>query len=314
MGVCANSDEHRGRCGGGVSGTAVFGTKGGLTGVLADRLDRQTVAKSLRARNTFATTGERLVALAYTDSGEVQGDDIVGKLGQDLKINYAFYGSSGFSSIEAWDATGMFFHRNLQKETSANQAKPSKLLVTWGGARLYDRYREAVWDGVITLAGGVIKRVEPFGGVLDVPEEIIEQTSKGKIEFHTRTSGDFDGVAITFDGPSTIPSYINVSGRIGGYVKVGDALTPNYHNAQPEFELEATVEEAASERGKSISIKGGAELFVTIELVADLPLPVDVDGQIVLSSETKKQQAVYFVGREWNGGKATTSPIFIDWQ
>jgi hypothetical protein len=29
MGVCANSDEHRGRCGGGVPGTAVLEAKGG---------------------------------------------------------------------------------------------------------------------------------------------------------------------------------------------------------------------------------------------------------------------------------------------
>lgn len=40
IGVSANSDEHRGRCGGGVPGTAVFGTKGGLTGIIANELTR----------------------------------------------------------------------------------------------------------------------------------------------------------------------------------------------------------------------------------------------------------------------------------
>ncbi len=33
LGAAANSDEHQGRCGGGVPGTAVFGCRGGLTGV-----------------------------------------------------------------------------------------------------------------------------------------------------------------------------------------------------------------------------------------------------------------------------------------
>ncbi len=57
VGASANSDEHRGRCGGGVPGTAVFGAKGGLTGVIADALDQPTVAAALRARHTWATTG-----------------------------------------------------------------------------------------------------------------------------------------------------------------------------------------------------------------------------------------------------------------
>ncbi|KAI1308273.1 hypothetical protein F5Y03DRAFT_96130 [Xylaria venustula] len=76
MEVSANSDEHRGRCGGGVPSTEVFGTKGGLTGVLPEKLDRPSVAKALRARRIFATTGERLVALVLTKDGKLQGDDV----------------------------------------------------------------------------------------------------------------------------------------------------------------------------------------------------------------------------------------------
>ena len=34
VGAAANSDEHQGRCGGGVPATAVFGSRGGMTGVL----------------------------------------------------------------------------------------------------------------------------------------------------------------------------------------------------------------------------------------------------------------------------------------
>src|ERR1700753_3644790 len=107
MGVCANSDEHRGRCGGGVPGTAVFGTKGGLTGVLASSLNRQSVAETLRQRRTFATTGERLAAILYTDDGHVQGDDVQLRSGQTVEFNYLFCGSNGFSSIEAWDRNGI---------------------------------------------------------------------------------------------------------------------------------------------------------------------------------------------------------------
>ncbi|KAK4948762.1 hypothetical protein LTR10_012767 [Elasticomyces elasticus] len=317
MGVCANSDEHRGRCGGGVPGTAVFGTKGGLTGVLADSLDSATVARSLRARHTFATSGERLVGLASTVNGAVQGDDVEVKAGQDLNIKYDFYGSSGFSSIEACDATGCFFRRNLRTETARSHQGPSaELLVKWGGARLYDRYREAVWDGTINVDGGSkIASIRPFGGVLDHPEEVVEQTSPNQIRFQTRTSGDFDGVVISFDEPSVLPSTIAISGTLGGYVKVGDALKGNPHKAQPGFRLEATADEAAKDGGKLVEIKGGADLFVSVEIVSDAPLPFDVNGEIAVKGKGRgERQAVYFVGREWSGGKVITSPLFIGWQ
>ena len=316
MGVCANSDEHRGRCGGGVPGTAVFGTKGGLTGVLSDRLDSATVAKSLRARHTFATSGERLVGLAYTESGAVQGDDVEVDADHDLSIKYAFYGSSGFSSVEAWDATGCFFNHNLRAETaSLHPSAPSQLIVKWGGARLYDRYREAVWDGTITLEGGsTISSIRPFGGVLDVPEEVVERITGNQIHFQTRTSGDFDGVVISFDDSGNLPSGISVSGTLDGYVKVGDVLKGNPHKAQPAFELFASAQEATGEGGKAIEIKGGVDLFVSSEIVPDVPLPHDVKGGIVVRGKSKgEKQAVYFVGRQWDGGKVITSPLFVEW-
>jgi len=59
IGATMAGDEHRGRCGGGVPGTAVFGTKGGIAGVVADSLTRKDIATALRARHTFASTGER---------------------------------------------------------------------------------------------------------------------------------------------------------------------------------------------------------------------------------------------------------------
>jgi hypothetical protein len=80
IGVCANSNKHRGRCGVGVPRTAVFGTKGGITGVLSNSLERDAVSKALRTRNTLVATGERLVGLLSTDfngSPALQGDEVI---------------------------------------------------------------------------------------------------------------------------------------------------------------------------------------------------------------------------------------------
>lgn len=248
MGVCANSDEHRGRCGGGVPGTAVFGTRGGLTGVLAPSLEREAVARALRARRTFATTGERLVGLASMGSeGGIQGDDIPVSSQSNVRLDYAFYRSNGFSSIEAWDASGIIWQRYLRTESkqSVADSQPKKVLpIKWGGARLYDRYREAVWTGTITTDGEArISSIQPFGGVLDVPEEVVARTSDKSVAFETRTSGDFDGVVMSFERTDRLPSSVHIQGRLGGYVKVGDPLKGNPHKQQPTFDFEASAED-----------------------------------------------------------------------
>jgi hypothetical protein len=314
MGVCANSDEHRGRCGGGVPGTAVFGTKGGLTGVLAPSLDRQSVADTLRKRRTFATTGERLAALLYTDDGAMQGDDIHLEPGQSLNLKYLVCGASGFSSVEAWDGSGMIWERDLQAEKEV-PVQPRKLIVIWGGARLYDRYREAVWEGTISVSGdSAIKDVESFGGVSNIPEELVARRSDQEVAFHTRTSGDFDGALVSFAEDQKLPKKILIQGTLSGYIKVGDALQRNIHKAQPNFELKATIDELLSINGKSIEIAGGADLFVSAKLSNVDDLPTEVEGGFTLTADAAgNPRSVYLVGRGWNGEKVITSPLFIEY-
>jgi len=323
MGVCANSDEHRGRCGGGVPGTAVFGTKGGLTGVVAERLEWKCVGDALRARRTFATTGERLVGLVSARGGEVlQGDDLVAKVGEDIVFEYRFYGTAGFETVEGWDASGVIFKRDLQREAEADTelagAARRKLRVKWGGARLYDRYREAVWQGSILVSGGaVIESIQPFGGVVDNPEDVVRLASETQVVFDTRTSGDFDGVDITFADGSELPESVGITGHLGGYVKIGNALDGNPHKAQPQFGLVATKAELAEIGGRRINLAGGAELFVSAETLLDVPLPTKVEGRFEIkggSSVAKDNRAVYFVGREHSGGKVIVSPIFVEYE
>jgi hypothetical protein len=123
--------------------------------------------------------------------------------------------------------------------------------------------------------------MHPFGGVSDVPEEAISQIGPQSVAFHTRTSGDFDGVDLAFEAGSH-PEKIVVAGKLGGYVKVGDALKGNPHKAQPKFELEASWDEALKPGGKKIDIKGGANLFVRAEVVPNVTLPKRVEGSLDL--------------------------------
>jgi hypothetical protein len=303
LGVSANSDEHRGRCGGGVPGTAVFGALGGLTGILSPRLERESVADSLRARHTFATTGQRLVGLISTDNGSVvQGDEINIPANAALDFDYQFLGEKGFSSIEALDASGLIWNRQFWTESGA---APSILRVTWGGARLYDRYREAIWSGTIQASDdATLGNVRSFGGIEHNPEDSVNISTPHSVEFSSKTSGDLDGINVTLQGAKT-PSSVTVSGSLGGYVKVGDPLAGYPHKPQPKFTIESSWEEASVPGGRLIVIPGGAELFIRVEVIPDIVLPRRIQGSATFAGQKEGARFIYFVGREWSGEKGS---------
>lgn len=241
--MSANSDEHRGRCGGSAPGTTVFGTKGGLTGVLAERLVWKSVAEAIRACRTFATTGQRLVGLVSAGDTTVQDDNLAVSIGETVALKY--HSSEGFCSVEAWDASGWIFRHNLQQEPSADAPASTqrKLRVKWGGAGLYDLYREAVWQGSVIVNGASISSIRPFGGVLDNSEEKIELATDTQVTFDMHKSGEFDGVDLFFAEDCPSPSSVSVTGQLGGYLKVGNAMDGNLYKVQPSFSLVASGEE-----------------------------------------------------------------------
>ncbi|KAL4955485.1 hypothetical protein BDW69DRAFT_204483 [Aspergillus filifer] len=199
LGVCANSDEHRGRCGSGVPGIAVFGTRGGLTGILAGESSKECVAASLRARRTFATTGERLVGLVWVDDGSaMQGDEV--------DVPRAFAAAGSIWSRDFW----------AEAETASPNAQTNKIFrVTWGGACLYDRYREAIWNGTIKLPDTTsIESITPFGGLEDNPEDYARLTDEQAITFSSKTSGDLDGDNTISRCSSTVSTVYGFAGFV----------------------------------------------------------------------------------------------------
>lgn len=303
LGASANGDEHRGRCGGGVPGTAVFGTKGGVTGILAERLDRQSVARALRARHTFATTGERIVAL--TRCGEhIQGDEF--QHHGPATIEYRFLGDAGWDELLAVDHTGVIWRRNLHEELGYSERL---IRLRWGGARIKDRYRWADWKGEIDIRNGVINHFTGHG--FEHNEETCYRKSRTSLGFRSDTYGDADSIVmdVTDIGASTI----TVRGTIDGYVKVGNPLDGNPFAHCPEFELQFSGAELL-ERSVIRKELGGTELFIAVERMSEAPLPRDVSGTLQINPENGPHgfRPVYIMGRQLDDAKAWASAMFIE--
>lgn len=302
LGASAAGDEHRGRCGGGSPGAQVFGVRGGLTGIIAPALTRADIASALRARHTWATTGERIVGLLSTDAA-IQGDEV--NASGPIKLRYRLLGNAGWDHIAVYDHTGIISERNLQAEVGYS---PRRIRLRWGGARIKDRYRAARWSGVIKIANGVIHSVRSYG--FEHPEENAWRRGATEVAFSSETYGDADTIELDVSG---LPdAAITVEGTIAEYQKIGDPRVPSLFAHRPEFRWDVIGAQLLS-KGTLRRDLGGEGLFVALERLTDAPLPIEVAGEIEIGPRNGPHgfRPVYVHARQIDDEKVWTSPIFI---
>ncbi len=303
LGASMAGDEHRGRCGGGVPGTAVFGTKGGLCGVIAPRLTRSEIASALRARHTFASTGERTFGLTRCGN-HIMGDEF--QHNGAAKIDYRFLGDAGWDEIVAYDHNGEIWRRDLQQELRYSNRK---IRLRWGGARVKDRYRWAAWKGMLTITNAVIHDFAARG--FEHREETCWRTNATTIGFSSDTYGDVD--AIELDVSHLATATLRVEGTIDGYVKVGDPLKGNPFVHCPTFSWEISGKELL-EGGRLRRDLPGVEMFLAFERMSDQPAPREVSGSVTVAPENGPHgfRPVYFLARQIDDAKIWTSAMFIE--
>ncbi len=303
VGAAANSDEHQGRCGGGVPATAVFGSRGGLTGVLAKQFDREGVAKALRARHTFATTGER--SFASLSQGEhLMGDEY--PLDVNTPLQYQLLGDQGWEEVSLYDGDQVIWSRNLHEELGLAS---NRIRIRLGGARIKDRYRGAYWTGQIQVTGALVNDFTALG--LDHPEQACWRENATTLGFRTDTNGDSDSIELQLSSLSDCK--ITLHSRIDSYVKVGDPLQPQAYVHAPDVTLE--VDGHALRTHQSI-VKAlpGAELKVSIERITDQTLPRDVSGLIdvgALNLNPNIDHPLFIAARQRDQSRVWTSALFI---
>ena len=303
VGASAAGDEHRGRPGGGAPGVGSFGTAGGLTGVLSDTVTSGEVARVLRARNTWATTGTRAVALL--SAGAHRQGDAFAHTGP-LTVTYDVLGEAGWERVELRDDQGAVLHaRDLDAEAGL---AGNRFRVRWGGARIKDRYRWAEWRGVIMITGTAVKSFVARG--CEHPEETVKQTSPGVFEIRTDTYGDADHVEFEVDDLAS--ARIDLHLEIDAYNKIGSALDRNRDPVTPGTAQVVSGADLLANDDVRWDL-GGAELFVAVERLTDRPLPLRVQGSHTVQpvNGPHGRRAVYLFARERDDAKVWTSPLFV---
>lgn len=305
IGASMAGDEHRGRCGGGVPGTAVFGTKGGISGVIAAELSRKTIGKALRARHTFASTGERTFGIT-TCGDHIMGDEF--EHSGAAQINYRFLGDRGWDKLIAYDHSGEIWRRNLQQELGYSERK---VRFRWGGARIKDRYRWAAWKGKITIINAVINEFVGLG--FEHLEETCWRESATTVGFKSDTYGDVD--ALELDVSHLETAQIRIEGTIDGYVKVGDPLKGNPFVHCPTFSWEITGKDLLQAATLKKELPG-VDMFLAMDRISDSAPPREVTGNFEISPTNGPHghRPIYMIAHQGDDAKVWTSAMFINFK
>ena len=198
IGICANSDGHKGRPGASYPGAKKFGSYGGLTCVLAQGLTREAIFEALQSRHFFATTGNRCLVdvslLSETGIEAVMGDVVSDIEGLPM-LRVSVIGTAAVESVEVRNGTeSVATLRPYGQKDLTNRVK-----VVWRGAEVEGRERLSTWDGQLSVQGNTILNVEPinFWNASEQPRWLGGST----VVWHSITTGGLTGLVLTLEDP-----------------------------------------------------------------------------------------------------------------
>ncbi len=186
VGITAGSDGHKGRPGASYPGAAIFGVYGGYLCIYAEELSRESLWEAIRARRVYATTGKKM-HLAFSAGEHFMGEEFASPTPPVFEVRTT--GECGIESIELRRASRTIASFR-PKDAGARDSEWFR--VSWSGARIRQRNRQTHWHGGLRVDAGTIE--EPRNWQVDNIEEGIQSADARSIRWHSRTTGDADGV------------------------------------------------------------------------------------------------------------------------
>ncbi len=215
VGVVANSDGHKGRPGACYPGASFFGSYGGLTCFLAERLDRDAIFAAMRRRRHYGTTGNRMIldvrahtgadarvflsdpahgaAESYASRVMLMGDiaQVPHEATVDLQVDVI-----GSAPIERVDIFSGLEHL----ETYRPYAKAdlgARVRLTYEGAEYRGRARTTTWDGTLSVTGNRIRSAAVFNN-WNLDRGLKEQDT-ARLAWKAVTTGNYGGIDLWFE-------------------------------------------------------------------------------------------------------------------
>jgi hypothetical protein len=150
FGFVGSSDDHAGFPG-------AYGE--GLMAALVTDFTREAIFRAIRARRTYALTGDR-IELEFSVGGAPMGADIAA--GRQVEVAFAVRGRDELDVVEVIQ-DGKVVHRAFALAEEVDLGKPLQVRLEWGwgpwGALALDRICD--WEMEVTVEGGRLARFFP---------------------------------------------------------------------------------------------------------------------------------------------------------
>jgi Protein of unknown function (DUF3604) len=209
VGIVANSDGHKGRPGACYPGASFFGSSGGLTCFLAERLDRDAIFECMRRRHHYATTGNRAFLSVSVESASdtdvflrdpftaaapsattrrlIMGD--IARVGDDaIDLVIDVIGSAPIERLDIHD--GLDLLETVRPYTAADLG--ARVRLVYEGAEYRGRARTTTWDGRLAVEGNRILRAAVINNWnLD---RGIQQQNETSLSWKAVTTGNYGAI------------------------------------------------------------------------------------------------------------------------
>lgn len=193
--IVANSDGHKGRPGASSPGASTFGSYGGLTCILAERLDRDAVWQAYQSRRVYATTGAR-IALDFSAGDSPMGSIVEVDRSAPPEFQLAVHGTGPIERVEI--RNGMRVLKTVR--TYGPQDLADRVKVLWQGATVRGRGRQVDWDGGLRIEGNRIRCFETVN--FHNLEKTCTQTKPDELAWRSITTGGVAGVIVQLETPA----------------------------------------------------------------------------------------------------------------
>ncbi len=218
VGIVANSDGHKGRPGACYPGASFFGSYGGLTCFLAERLDRDAIFECMRRRRHYATTGNRAlldvtVTLAVAGrgvparsgggadasrksrSGCIMGD--IAKVADgEVELAIEVIGSAPIERLDIYD--GLDLIETVRPYGAGDLGRRVRLV--YEGAEYRGRARTTTWDGSLSIEGNRILRTAVINN-WNLDRGIQKQDEAG-LTWKAVTTGNYGAIDLWLEQPA----------------------------------------------------------------------------------------------------------------
>jgi hypothetical protein len=280
VGICANSDGHKGRPGASYPGAKTFGSIGGLTCILAERLDRESVYDAIKARHFYATTGNRSLLKVLLETGDQSAmmGDVVRACNGEATLNVAVSGTAPVENVTVYNGVNIF------KILRPYSAGGNRIKVVWSGAETRGRARMVNWDGHLSVHDNSIISASAVN--FYNPDNALHSQSN-ELKWQSITTGGIAGVIL----------------------ELADASkgTISIETTQGLFEVDI----ASIGIESMIKDYGGLDKRIEVHRLPDKPSARDYSFTMQLTDLHKGDNPIYIKLIQEDGHMAWSSPVYL---